>query len=149
MRRALGLLLALTLITQSASAGVNSHRAKVSGGSTPAPVVGSEGVFDSTEEAQLIFKYKVRVKGNTGSFPDGVFELPYAKINKLIYGQTKNLRVGQTIALSAVAGVGVFSYCCQRVIRITSRSTIQINRIMNRRSHLKLAKMPSGRSSIL
>jgi hypothetical protein len=106
MRRALGLLLALTLITQSASAGVNSHRAKVSGGSTPAPVVGSEGIFDSTEEAQLIFKYKVRVKGNTGSFPDGVFELPYAKINKLIYGQTKNLRVGQTIALSAVAGVG-------------------------------------------
>lgn len=106
MRRALGLLLVLALITQNASAGVNSHRAKVSGGSTQAPAVGSEGVFDNSEQAHLIFKYKIRTKGETGSYPNGVFEVPYAKINKLIYGQTKNLRVGQTIALSAVAGVG-------------------------------------------
>lgn len=106
MHRVLGFLLVLILAVQNASAGVNSHRAKVSGGSTGVPAVASEGIFDTTEEANLIFKYKVRKKGETGAYPDATFELPYAKINKLIYGQTKNLRVGQTIALSAVAGVG-------------------------------------------
>ncbi|HEY2471629.1 MAG TPA: hypothetical protein VGI45_27830 [Terracidiphilus sp.] len=70
------------------------------------PPVASEGVFDTTLEAHLIFKYKVRRKGEIGPYPDAVFEVPYAKISKLVYGQTKNLRIGQTIALSAVAGVG-------------------------------------------
>ena len=105
MRRALGWLLVLILVVQHASGSVNSHRAKVSGGSTAVPPAASEGIFDTTEEAHLIFKYKVRTKGES-PFPDAIFEVPYAKINKLVYGQTKNLRVGQTIALSAVAGVG-------------------------------------------
>lgn len=106
MRRAIGLLLVLILVVPNASAGVNRHRAKVSGGSTRVPPVASEGIFDTTEEANLIFKYKVRTKDEIGPYPDAVFDVPYAKINKLVYGQTKNLRVGQTIALSAVAGVG-------------------------------------------
>lgn len=105
MRRALGLLLVLILVVQNASGSVNSHRAKVSGGSTPVPPAASEGIFDTTEQAHLIFKYKVRTKGEI-PFPDAVFEVPYAKISKLVYGQTKNLRIGQTIALSAVAGAG-------------------------------------------
>ncbi len=41
-----------------------------------------------------------------GKFPEGSFSLPYASITRFTYGDVKHLRVGQTIALAALAGVG-------------------------------------------
>jgi hypothetical protein len=105
-RRILALILAPLLALQSASAGVNSHQAKVSGGTKGAAPVGSQGFLDTTEEARLIFKYRAGTNGELGKFPQGTFEVPYASIDRFVYGDAKHLRVGQTIALSALAGVG-------------------------------------------
>jgi hypothetical protein len=106
MRQVLALFLVLFFVLPSALAGVNSHQAKISGSSTGAPPVGSQGFPDTREEDRLIFKYKAGTNGEVGKFSEGAFEVPYASINKFVYGETKHLRVGQTIALSALAGVG-------------------------------------------
>jgi hypothetical protein len=106
MRRVLALFLLLSLAVQSASAGVNSHQAKVSGASTSVPPVSFQGFLDTTGKDALNFKYKSGRNGEVGNFPEGTFEVPYSKISRFVYGETKHLRVGQTIALSALAGAG-------------------------------------------
>jgi hypothetical protein len=106
MRRALALSLLLLLAAQSASAGVDSHQAKVSGGTTGAPPVGSLGFLDTTDIDSLVFKYRSGRYREKVKVPDVNFDMPYAKINRFVYGETKQLRVGQTLALSALAGAG-------------------------------------------
>src|SRR5579863_2495707 len=106
MRRVFALFLVLLLAAQSASAGVDSHQAKVSGGTRDAPPVGSLGFLDTTDIASLKFKYKTGRYREKRKVPDSIFEMPYARIDRFVYGETKHLRVGQTIALSAVAGAG-------------------------------------------
>src|SRR5882724_9730189 len=106
MRRVIALSLLLLLAGQSASAGVDSHQAKVSGGTTGSPPVGSLGFLDTKDIDSLVFRYKTGRYREKKKVPDVIFEVPYAKINRFVYGETKQLRVGQTIALSALAGVG-------------------------------------------
>ena len=106
MRRVLALSLLLLLAAQSAFAGVDSHQAKVSGGTTGSPLVGSLGFLDTRDIVSLVFTYKSGRFREKRKVPDVVFEVPYAKINRFVYGETKHLRIGQTIALSALAGAG-------------------------------------------
>lgn len=106
MRRILALSLLLVLAAQSAPAGVDSQQAKVSGGSTGSPPVGSLGFLDTRDIDSLVFRYKPGRYREKRKVPDVVFEMPYAKINRFVYGETKQLRVGQTIALTALAGAG-------------------------------------------
>jgi hypothetical protein len=106
MRRVLVLLLVLLLGLQSVLAGVNSHQAKFSGGTTSTPPIDAVGFLDAKDEAQLNFAYKAGKNGEVGEYSGGNFSVPYANTTRVIYGQTKHLRIGQTIALTALAGVG-------------------------------------------
>lgn len=54
----------------------------------------------------LVFKYRTATYRQTGKVTEGTFQIPYSKISRFVYGETKHLRVGQTIALTALAGAG-------------------------------------------
>lgn len=105
MRRALAFFLVLFLALQSASAGVNSYEVRVSGGSAGVLPVSAQGLLDTKDQAELNFKYRAGRSWEIGKYPKGSLDVPYVKISRFVYGETKNLRVGETIALSAVAGV--------------------------------------------
>lgn len=68
--------------------------------------VGADGRIDTRDEAHLTFRYSAGRSWDVGKYPKGSLDVPYVRISKFVYGETRNLRVGQTIALSAVAGVG-------------------------------------------
>ncbi len=106
MRRVFALALVLIFSLQSAVAGVDSHQAKVSGGSTHLPPVDAQGFLDAKDDAHVTFRYRAGKNGEIGKFPEGTFEVPYTKVSGIFYGDAKHLRVGQTIALTALAGVG-------------------------------------------
>ena len=106
IRRALALALILFVGIQAASAGVGSHQAKIAGGTLQSPPDGAVGFLDAKDQEHLEFKYKAGKNGQAGKFPEGSFAIPYAKMTRVTYGDTKHLRVGQTIALAALAGAG-------------------------------------------
>lgn len=98
--------LLILLATQSACAGVASNQAKVSGGTAGTPPVNSLGFLDTREIGSLVFKYKAPTFRQTRKVTEGSFQIPYARISRFVYGETRHLRVGQTIALTALAGAG-------------------------------------------
>ena len=106
MRKILVCLLLIFFCLHSSFAGVSSHQAKCSGGTTNMPPVDAVGFLDTRDEGHLNFSYKEGKNGEVGKFSNGTFDVPYASTTRLVYGQTKHLRIGQTIALSALAGVG-------------------------------------------
>ena len=106
MRKLLTLLLSALLLNPTALAGVGSQQAKYSGGTTNAPPVDATGFLDATKEDALVFTYKGGKNGSIGKFSGGSTTIAYREITRLMYGEQKHLRVGQTIALSALAGVG-------------------------------------------
>ena len=106
MYRALTLILVFSITLQGATATLNGYEARVSGSSAGAVPVGADGRIDTRDEGHLTFKYSSGRSWEVGKYPKGSLDMPYPKISKFVYGETKNLRVGQTIALSAVAGVG-------------------------------------------
>ncbi len=67
--------------------------------------VSAQGLLDTRDVGHLDFKFRAGRSWEAGKYPKGAFDVPYAKISRLVYGETKNLRVGETVALSAVAGV--------------------------------------------
>jgi hypothetical protein len=106
MRKLLTFLLLIFFCLHSSFAGVSSHQARCSGGTTNTPPVEAVGFLDTRDEGNLNFSYKEGKNGEVGKFSNGTFDVPYASTTRLVYGQTKHLRIGQTIALSALAGVG-------------------------------------------
>lgn len=106
MQRFVALLLILLFASAGAHAGVNSHQLKVSGNSAGKPPEEATGFMDQESQDQLIFRYKAGKNGDVGKFPEGTFELPYGNVTRFVYGNVKHLRVGQTLALAALAGVG-------------------------------------------
>jgi hypothetical protein len=105
MRRVPALILICVLTAQSAFAGLNRNKAKYVGGTSALPVQ-SVGVLTVTDENHLTFDYQQGKAPDKTSFPSGSFSLPYSEITAIGYGQHASLRIGQTIALAAVAGVG-------------------------------------------
>jgi len=105
MRRVLALSLFLSLSFQTAFAGVNSLMAKVAGETTKSPPLGAMG-FVYADPDRLNFEYYSGKNKEVGKYADGTFSLAYGNISRVTYGDVKHLRVGQTIALSALAGVG-------------------------------------------
>jgi hypothetical protein len=106
MQRTIAFLLVFFFCLQTAVAGVSSQQAKFYGGTTSAPPVNAVGFLDTKNEEKLSFVYKAGKNSEIGKYPGGSFGLPYARATKLTYSQAKHLRVGQTIALAAVAGAG-------------------------------------------
>ena len=106
MRRFLVVLLLILLTARSALAGVNSHLLKVEGDSASTPPVEAVGFVTTENTDHLTFSYKEGKNSAVGRFPPDDFDLPYRDVTRIIYGETKHLRVGQTIALTALAGVG-------------------------------------------
>jgi hypothetical protein len=106
MQRTIAFLLVLFFCLHSAVAGVNSQQAKFYGGTASAPPLDAVGFLDTKNEEKLNFVYKAGKNSEIGKYASGNFSLPYASATKLTYSQTKHLRVGQTIALAAVAGAG-------------------------------------------
>ena len=94
------------LVPYEAVVGVASHQAKFSGGTVTTPAIGATGVFDNAAVEQLSFRYKAGKSKVSGPYPEGTVTIPYADVTRLIYGDVKHLRVGETIALAALAGVG-------------------------------------------
>ena len=105
MRRVLAVLLLFILSFQSAFAGVNSLMTKVAGGTTKSPPVGATG-FIYADPDRLNFQYDAGKNKEVGKYANGTFGVPYANVGRVTYGDVKHLRVGQTIALTALAGVG-------------------------------------------
>lgn len=95
----------LVLGMQCAFAGVGSQQAKVAGSTVPMLPLDGQGVLDAKDLQQLSFRFKAG-KNAGGKFSDGTFTVPYAGVTRMTYGDQKHLRVGQTIALTALAGVG-------------------------------------------
>jgi hypothetical protein len=106
MHRALALLVVLFLSLPTAYAGVNSHQAVFYGGSTLTPPLTSTGFLDAKDENHLSFAYRAGKNGEIGHYAAGTFTVPYASVTRFIDGDTKHLRIGQTLALTALAGVG-------------------------------------------
>lgn len=106
MRRALALVLIVFLGVHSALAGVKKDQAKFIGGSESLPPTEAMGFLYTYDSVRLEFGYKAGKNSNLGKYKDGTFTLPYASVSKIIYGQEKHMRVGQTMALTALAGVG-------------------------------------------
>ncbi|HEY5054836.1 MAG TPA: hypothetical protein VII58_01670 [Acidobacteriaceae bacterium] len=105
MRRVLVLSLLFTLSFQPALAGVNNQMAKVVGGTTKSPPAGAMG-FIYADPDRLNFEYYSGKNKDVGKYADGTFSVPYANVGRVTYGDVNHLRVGQTIALAALAGVG-------------------------------------------
>jgi hypothetical protein len=91
---------------QTAFGGLNRNKAKYVGGTTTDLPVQSLGVLSATDEDHLTFHYEQGKAADKKDFSAGEFTLPYAEITEISYGQHASLRVGETIALSVVAGVG-------------------------------------------
>jgi hypothetical protein len=106
MRRVSALILICALTVHSALAGLNRNKAKYVGGTTTSLPVQSGGILSVTDEAHLTFNYGQGEAPDKTKFSAGAFSLPYSEITAIGYGQHASLRIGQTIALSAVAGVG-------------------------------------------
>jgi len=106
MQKVLALLLICALTVSSAFAGLNRNKAKYVGGTTTALPVQSLGFLSATDEGHLTFNYERGKAADKTNFPAGDFSLPYSEITAIGYGQHASLRIGQTIALAAVAGVG-------------------------------------------
>jgi hypothetical protein len=106
MRRALALLVLLFLSLPTAFAGVNSHQAMFYGGSTTNPPLNATGFLDAKDESHVNFAYRAGKNGEVGHYTAAAFTVPYTSITKIIYGNAKHLRIGQTLALTALAGVG-------------------------------------------
>ena len=106
MQKVLALLLICALTVSSAFAGLNRNKAKYVGGTTTALPVQSVGFPSATDEDHLTFNYERGKAADKTNFPAGDFSLPYSQITAIGYGQHASLRIGQTIALAAVAGVG-------------------------------------------
>ena len=106
MRRVLALVLVIFLGVHSALAGVKKDQAKFIGGSESLPPTEAMGFVNTEDAFRPQFQYKAGKNSKVGKYTDGTFSLPYATVGKMIYGQEKHMRVGQTIALSALAGVG-------------------------------------------
>ena len=79
--------------------------AKVAGETTKSPPLGAMG-FVYADPDRLNFEYYSGKNKEVGKYADGTFSLAYGNISRVTYGDVKHLRVGQTIALSALAGVG-------------------------------------------
>jgi hypothetical protein len=106
MRRVPALLLICALTVHVAFAGLNRNKAKYVGGTATALPVQSVGVLSVTDQDHLTFNYEQGKAVDKTKFPAGDFNLPYSEITGIGYGQHASLRIGQTIALSVVAGVG-------------------------------------------
>jgi hypothetical protein len=106
MRRVPALILICALTVHSAFAGLNRNKARYVGGTTTTLPVQSVGLLSATDEHHLTFDYEQGKAPDKTKFPSGSFSLPYSDITAIGYGQHASLRIGQTIALAAVAGVG-------------------------------------------
>jgi hypothetical protein len=106
MRRFLALLLSCVLFVNAAFAGLNRNKSRYVGGTVKDIPVPSVGALDTTGQADLTFHYEPGKAIDKSRFAGGSFSLPYPEITAIGYGQHASLRVGQTIALSVVAGVG-------------------------------------------
>lgn len=106
MQRLLALFLACVLFVNAAFAGVNRNKSRYVGGTTKGIPVPSVGVLDTTGQTLLAFNYEPGKAIDKSKFAAGTFSLPYPEITAIGYGQHASLRVGETIALSALAGVG-------------------------------------------
>jgi hypothetical protein len=106
MRRFLALLLICVLFANPAFAGLNPNKSRYVGGTAKDIPVPSLGALDTTDQAHLTFNYEPGKALDKSKFTAGSFSLPYPEITAIGYGQHASLRVGQTIALSVVAGVG-------------------------------------------
>jgi hypothetical protein len=106
MRRVPALILICALTIHSAFAGLNRNKAKYVGGTTTSLPVQSVGILSITDEDHLTFNYGQGEAPDKTKFSAGSFSLPYSEITSIGSGQHASLRIGQTIALSVVAGVG-------------------------------------------
>ena len=97
--------LIFSMSLQPVFAGVGSQQAKAVASTTQAPPDGAVGFLDAKDQERFNFRYKAGKDGEIGRFPEGTFGIAYASVNRVTYGDTKHLRVGETIALTAFAGV--------------------------------------------
>ncbi len=103
MRRVLALSLLSILSFQPAFAGVDSLMAKVAGETTKSPPAGATG-FIFADPDRLNFEYDAGNNKEAGKYAEGAFSLAYGNITRVTYGDVKHLRVGQTVAMTALAG---------------------------------------------
>ena len=106
MRSFVAVCLICVLFVNVAVAGINRNKSRYAGGTVKGIPVPSVGVLDTTGQADLSFDYEAGKAVDKTRFAPGSFSLPYPEITAIGYGQHASLRVGQTIALSALAGVG-------------------------------------------
>jgi hypothetical protein len=106
MRRFLALLLTGVLFVNAAFAGLNRNKSRYVGGTARDIPVPSVGILETTDQTHLTFNYEPGKAVDKSKFAAGNFRLPYPEITAIGYGQHASLRVGQTIALAVVAGVG-------------------------------------------
>lgn len=106
VRKVLAFFLIFSLTFQAAFAGVRAQQTKVAGGTTESPPTGAVGFLDAKDQERLNFSYKAGKNSETEGFIGGTFSVPYASMSRITFGDVKHLRIGQTIALSVVAGVG-------------------------------------------
>jgi hypothetical protein len=106
MRRVFAVFFIVLFALQPAFAGVESHMTRYSGGTVKMPPVEATGFFDTEPQDHFEFSWVSGKNKEIGRYPEGIVSVPYESVTKLICGETKHLRVGQTIALTALAGVG-------------------------------------------
>lgn len=106
MRKALALFLASLLALQPAFAGLNKHMSRFAGGTISTLPLDATGFIDTEPETHFKFSWAAGKNKQVGRYPEGNIQVPYSSVTKLIYGDTKHLRIGETIALTALAGVG-------------------------------------------
>ncbi len=106
MRILLVLFLILSISLQPVFAGVSGQQAKAVASTTQAPPDGAVGFLDVKDQERLNFRFRAGKDAELGKFPNGTFEIAFASMSRVTYGDTKHLRVGETIALTALAGAG-------------------------------------------
>jgi len=92
MKKYLGLMISLLVISLPSFAGLSSDKALYVGGTVSALKEGTEGIMSTKDEKQLLFSNKKQQ-----------FTIPYDRVNSLEYGQKAGRRVGLAIAVTPVA----------------------------------------------
>ena len=106
MRRVFAIFLILLLSLGHAFAGISSDKARYVGGTEPSLPQKAMGFLGENDATSLVFTYGKGKTPDKTAFPAGTFTLPFSHVVSVRYGQHASLRIGETIALASLAGVG-------------------------------------------
>jgi len=110
----------LSAISLPLYAGISGGKAVYRGGTISNLKEGTEGIFSTKDEKELVFDFK-----------KDKFTIPYDRIDSLEYGQKAGRRVGLAIAVSPVA---LLSKKRRHYLTVNFKDALRFNRL-NLRSH--------------